>query len=220
LVADTAYSITAHDGRFCLARGGKPVKTGKGHTLATGSSLLAEGTLNQLQGSRPRVFLLGYWQAVLDAEEGEVAHMRQTLHDGLIHDQLLYPADGPADFIPQQQAAWREALAWLAGQGAHAQPTVWVGQEVVEKMLGDLPLPSLVWVYGASRLLQSTALGLWALHQPQDAKTLLQAGYSDELYQQSRYKADDEVAARLGRIEADLADLCAIRGALPDIQAR
>lgn len=179
--------------------------------METASKTLAEETLKQLQSDRPRAFLLGYWQAVLDAEEAEVAHMQKTLHDGLVHDQLLYPADGPADFLPQQQAAWREAVTWLAGQGAEPRQTLWIGQDKLEKMLADLPLAALVWVYGASRLLQSTALGLWALHDDKDAATLLRAGYSDELYQQSRYKADDEVAARLARIEADLRDLSLIR---------
>lgn len=211
MVADTAYSITAREGRFCLIRGGHPIKTGRGKVLETTSALLAQETLKQLQADRPRVFLLGYWQAVLDAEEAEVAHMRDSLQEGLIHDQLLYPAESPADFIPQQQKAWQEAAHWLAEQGVEAAPTVWAGQEKLEKILTDLPLPALVWVYGASRLLQSTALGLWALNGQQDAKKLLQAGYSDELFQQARYKPDDEVTARLARIEADLADLCLIR---------
>lgn len=211
MTVDTAYSITARDGRFCLTRGGKPVKSGKGHDMMTDVRLLADETVVQLQQPRPRVFLLGYWQAVLDAEADEIAHMRQTLLEALEHDQLLYPAETPADFVPQQQAIWAEAKTWLATQGAVPQPTVWQGEDRLIALLDGLELPALVWVYGAARLLQSTALGLWALHGKQDAATLVKAGYSDELYQQARYKADDEVTARLGRIEADMADLCLVR---------
>lgn len=211
MVADTAYRITARDGRFCLTRGGKPVKTGKGHAMETSIQVLADSTLAQLEQARPRVFLLGYWQAVLDAEDAETAHMRQTLLDGLTHDQLLYPADGPADFVPRQRVVWADVTTWLAGQEAIPQPTQWQGEEKLHALLDGLSLPALVWVYGAARLLQSTALGLWALYSETDAETLLKAGYSDEIYQQARYKADEEVAARLGRIEADLRDLCSIR---------
>lgn len=218
-MADTAYRITARDGRFCLTRGGQPVKTGKGHAMETAVQVLAETTLAQLEQARPRVFLLGYWQAVLDAEESEIAHMRQTLLEGLTHDQLLYPADGPADFVPQQQTVWADVTAWLAGQGAVPQLTQWQGEEKLQGLLERLNLAALVWVYGASRLLQSTALGLWAIHNKVDAATLLKAGYSDEIYQQGRYKADEEVAARLERIEADLRDLTLIRQGITETQA-
>jgi chaperone required for assembly of F1-ATPase len=210
-MADLAYRITAQDGRFCLARGDKVVKTGKGHDLITTAAVLAELTLSQLNQTRPRAFALGFWQAVLDAESAEIAHMRRTLLDGLEHDQLLYPAEAPADFVLQQEALWQAPKAWLQSCGVVSQPGKWQGGEVLVQQIEQLSLPALVWVYGASRLLQSTALGLWALFQPKTADELVKAGYSDEIFQQMRYTADDEVTARLERIAADLADLCLLR---------
>lgn len=210
-MADLAYSITAQQGRFCLIRGGKVVKTGKGHDLLTTSQTLADLTLSQLLMPRPRVFVLGYWQAILDAETPEIEHMRLSLLEGLAYDQLLYPAESPADFVLQQKVIWQEAKSWLETLGVISSPTVWQGGAVLQEKIQGLPLPGLVWVYGASRLLQSTALGLWAFYNPKNPAELLKAGYSDELYQQIRYKADDEVAARLERIQADLTDLSLLR---------
>lgn len=211
----SAFTIAAHNGRFCLVRSGQPVKTVQGHMVETFNQALAEATLKQLQNPQPRAFMLGYWRAMLDADAASQDHMQRSLAEGWAHDQLLYPAIDPADLVAAQQKAWAVPLVWLGGQGAVPQKGQWQNAAVLQPLVDGLPIPALVWLYGMARLLQSTALALWAWHEAGiSVDTLFACGYSDEMYQQTRYTPDAEAAARLESIRMDLADLCALKGML------
>lgn len=129
------------------------------------------------------------------------------------HDLICYRADGPADLVGRQHAAWQPLLDWVA-QELDAPLTVTTGivsvpqskatLAALRRAVADRNDFELVVLGAAVKSAGSLVIGLALCAGHIDAQAAFDAAQLDESYQAERWGDDQEAARRRVTIRKDL----------------
>lgn len=206
-----ACAEPAEGGGWGVALDGRPLRTPARARLAVPSEALARAIAGEwlaVEGEvRPAAMpLTGLANAAIHRAGPELADQIAAFGES---DLLCYRADGPAELVARQAAAWDPPLAWararfdigfvLATGVMHApQPVATV--ERLRAAVAALDRFRLAGLHPVVTVSGSLVLGL-ALHEGAiEAEAAWQAGALDELWQAERWGEDPLAAqARAGR---------------------
>jgi chaperone required for assembly of F1-ATPase len=203
---------------FSLHLDAKPAKTPAGHALATPHKRLAESVRDEWrhasQNVDPRALpMTGYLNAVID----RVGPNRAQIENGIVafgqHDHLCYRAEGPADLVARQAAAWDPLLNWLADAHAIHLPIsqgltpIAVPHQTVQRMrevvsaLDPYLLAGIATVAGAYK---SLVLALSVQGNRLGAAEALSLSRLDEIYQEEHWGEDVEAQKSVSLLLKDV----------------
>lgn len=213
----TNVEAAGADYRVCLD--GRSVKTPGRAEMLLPSRRLAEAIAGEWAAQGENIDLAAMpltvlaWAAIDRVRpDRERAIAEAAAYGG--HDLVCYRAEGPADLVARQQAAWQTLLDWTAEE-LDAPLTVTAG--IVSVTQSEETLAALNKIVAAKNDFELVALGaavkgagslviglaLCAGHI--DAAAAFDAAQLDETYQMERWGEDREATSRQARIRADLA---------------
>lgn len=209
---DNGFTVTL-DGRATRTPGRAPVLVPSVEL----AKLMAEEWAAQGEHIDPTVMpMVRLVNSALEGGDARVPALREEIVKFAGGDLMLYRADGPAELVAAQEAAWDTALMALARRFAVSfQPTIGIVHQTQPPVLARriaevlepetiLPLTALVSVTG---LTGSGLLAIGLRHGLFDPDTVWTAAHVDEDFNIERWGAVDEAMERraLRRSEFDTA---------------
>lgn len=205
----TAATAEPADAGWTVRLDGRPVRTPGKAPLVLPTRALAEAIAAEWDAQRetidPRAMpLTRAANSALDKVAPQRAEVVALLAAYGATDLLCYRAEGPAELVRRQAAAWDPLLAWAAGTlGARLctvagvmpvdQPADSLARLAAE--LDALDPFALTAAHDLVALPGSLVIGLAALHGAVDLDTLWAAASVDERWQEELWGRDDEAAA-------------------------
>jgi chaperone required for assembly of F1-ATPase len=197
---------------------GKPVRTPRGRRLALPSAALAEAVaaewLAQADTIRPKeMTLTAIANTAIDRvaadKDGAVALLMRYAET----DLLCHRAEGPADLVARQHAAWQPPLDWLearfgaalavtAGVIPVAQPAA--SLTALEHALESQDAFRLAALSTAVAATGSLVLGLALAENRLSAEEVFALAQLEETYQNEKWGEDAEAAARREGLRTDV----------------
>lgn len=202
--------------RVCLD--GRSVKTPGRSELLLPSHALAEAVAGEWAaqgesidlGVMPLTVLA--WAAVDRVRPDRERTVAETAAYGG-HDLICYRADGPADLVTRQHAAWQPLLDWAA-QALDAPLTVTTGivsvpqseaaLAALRRAVADRNDFELVALGAAVKAAGSLVIGLALCAEHIDARAAFDAAQLDETYQTEKWGEVQEAVRRRATIRTDL----------------
>lgn len=216
------HSLHSQDGLHTLMRDGGAMKTPRNLDLAVPHLAVAEAVLAECRAqTQERLDLrtMPMTQMVLTVLDVTAAKRGEIIDNILRYGEtelLCQRADDPAELKTAQEAAWQPYLDWIKAEfGASLAVTVGIvpaKQEaaslaalraVIDRM-NDYELTCLSEAVGVSG---SLVLGLALATGHSSAEEVFKAAEFDRLWQIAKWGEDEEAAARLAAVRADL-DFC------------
>ena len=204
---------------FAVTLDGRPVKTPAKAPLLVPTRALAEAIAAEwaAQGQHidPATMpLTRLANTALDAVADNLAAVAADIVAFSGNDLLCYRADGPAELIAQQAAAWDGILAW-AEQSFGARFTVITGilhidqpretSEAVARALSGLDAWEIAPIHVMTTLTGSAVLALAVAREAQTEDAAWTAAHVDEDWQISGWGADEEATARRAQRRSEMA---------------
>lgn len=198
-----AFSVAKHPEGFQTLANGRPLKTPKGHPLFYPTQPLAEKTATQLAD---KALEAPFYKLMSFAIDMDRAALEEELIEHFDTDLVCYFADQPADLAARQKETWQPILDWAEAQGiAPVQTTDTTApltqpaktKNALKAQLKDLSAPVFVAAFISGKLAGSVLTGLAMAKGEVDARQAHTIAHTDELYQQRRYGADDELSQNL-----------------------
>ena len=211
-------SVEATGAEFRVCLDGRSVKTPGRSELLLPSEALAEAVAGEWAaqgetidlGVMPLTVLA--WAAVDRVRPDRARTVAEIAAYGG-HDLICYRADGPADLLARQHAAWQPLLDWAA-QALEAPLTVTTGivsvpqseaaLAALRRAVADRNDFELVALGAAVKAAGSLVIGLALCAGHIDAQAAFDAAQLDEAYQTEKWGEDQEAARRRATIRTDL----------------
>lgn len=211
-------SVEAADAEFRVCLDGRSVKTPGRSELLLPSRALTEAVADEWAAQGESIDLAAMpltvlaWAAVDRVRPDRERVIAEAAAYGG-HDLICYRADGPADLVARQQAAWQFLLDWAARElGAPLTVTTGIVSVAQPKAAlaalrravaakSDFELVAL----GASvKAAGSLVIGLALCAGRIDAQAAFDASQLDETHQMEKWGEDQEATGRRATIRADL----------------
>ncbi len=212
-----AVTVQESEGGFGVQLDGRPVKTPAQTLLVAPTRALAEAVAGEWAAQEGEVRPLSMpltrlCATVLDRAEAKRAAFSDEILAYLGNDLICYRADGPADLVARQQAAWDPWLGWAAERGIVLETTVGVlhrpqspdsiasAREILERedALGVTVAHVLTTALG------SAVLALAVLDGALGAEEAFAAAAVDELFQAEKWGEDREAARARREVREDI----------------
>jgi len=225
-----AAAIEPSEGEYRVVLDGRPVKTPSRADMVLPTRALAEAVAGEWAAqdrdvdpaTMPLTVLL--WTAI-DLVRPQRAATIDELAGYAAHDLLCYRAEGPADLLDRQRAAWQPLLDWAAhtldaplastaGIVSIVQPEASLAAlRRAVAALDDLDLAALA---AAAKATGSLVIGL-ALHARHlDPQAAFDAAQLDETYQIEIWGEESEAARRRTAIRQDIEAVARLMSLLRD----
>jgi chaperone required for assembly of F1-ATPase len=213
-----AATVVGVESNWRVALDGKEIKTPARRDLALRSRALAQAIAAEWEAQEAKVRphtmpLMQIASTAIDRVGPERARIVAEMAGYAETDLVCYRAEGPAELVARQAAAWDPVLHWVrerfdvslrtaSGVMAVDQPESALAalRRVVES-LDDLHLTALAVLVGATG---SLAIGLAVLEKRLSPEEAVAAAQLDELYQAERWGSDPEAEARRAGLGADI----------------
>ncbi|MGH6870561.1 MAG: ATP12 family chaperone protein [Rhizomicrobium sp.] len=209
--------VREQDGTFAVMLDGRPIKTPNGGVLALRSSRLADAIAAEWAGQadefelEPMVLTrLAFGAIDGEARRGEIVSAILKFAGS---DLTCYRAEGPAELVRRQAAAWDGPLAGVAARTCAsfrtttgvthiAQPPETIA--ALEQAIMGRDTAALVALNAATGILGSLVLALNLAGGKLDARTAFAAAHIDESFQAEKWGEDPEARRRLDRLQTEL----------------
>lgn len=226
----TDATVGRSDAGYAVLLDGKPLLTPKRAALALPTKALAEAIAGEWRSQAEEfdpaaMYLTKYANSAIDLTAGH----EEAVIDGILayaNDLLCYRAEGPADLVARQAAAWDPLLSWAAERfGVRLRVVTGITPVRQEEAslaafrasLAGKDAFALTALHGAVPLCGSLVLGLALLEGRLAAEEAFAASQVDEAFQAEKWGRD---ALAEARAKALLAELMAATRAMRLAQAR
>jgi chaperone required for assembly of F1-ATPase len=213
--------VTVADGAdgYAVLLDRRPARTPAGQPLRLATPALAEAVAAEWRDQRDvirpeRMPLTALAATAIDRIGPQRAAVGAALVRYAETDLVCYRADGPADLVARQCAAWDPLLAWAAERwGARLTATAGIvpieqpgaALATLGRVIARLSVPELAALGLAVEITGSLIIGLALLTGRLDARAAFETALLDERYQAERWGADAEAEARREQMRAELA---------------
>jgi chaperone required for assembly of F1-ATPase len=213
-----AATVMGAESAWRVALDGREIKTPARRNLVLKSLGLAQAIAAEWEAQEAKVRphtmpLMQIASTAIDRVGPERARIVAETAGYAETDLVCYRAEGPAELVARQAAAWDPLLDWVrerydvslrtaSGVMAVDQPeNALAGLRRVVESQDDLRLTALAVLVGATG---SLAIGLAVLEKRLSPHEAVAAAQLDELYQAERWGSDPEAEARRAGLSADI----------------
>jgi chaperone required for assembly of F1-ATPase len=213
-----AVTVNGVPPAFRVLLDGKPIRTPAKRELALPTRALAEAVAAEWEAQADKIDpatmpLTRLVNSALDGVTGREDEVRADIVKYTATDLLCYRADGPAELVRRQTAAWDPVLAWarealgarfVLGQGIVPVTQPETASQGVERALARLNALSLAAHHTMTTLTGSALLALALGGGRLTAEEAWAAAHIDEDWQISQWGDDAEARARRQRRWAEM----------------
>lgn len=192
---------------YRLLANGRPLQTPGGNPLTFPTKELAEKTAAQMAVRALEAPFYRLMSFATDlGHDGKRPALTKELLDHFDTDLVCYYTDKPADLAAMQKENWQPIITWAEGLGITpilttatttplTQPDT--ARKALQTHLERLSDKRFVVAFIGGKLASSVLTGLALAREHITATTAHSIAHTDELYQQRRYGADEELAEML-----------------------
>ena len=216
-------AIVPGEAGFEIRLDGRPVRTPARALLALPNSVLAEAIAQEWREQGDNIDpatmpFTGLANAAIDHVASNHARFAADIARYGESDLLCYRADGPAELVERQAAAWDPLLDWARArydiafcvtQGILPVPQPPETLERLGQIVAAMDAFTLAGLSSVVALSGSLVAGLALFEGARDGQAIWRAAEIDEAWQIERWGEDAEASARAARRTQDFATSCA-----------